>query len=100
MEDHLYVSLEHIAQYTYILILLLDHAKIYSVRAPKYKDYMFNIDIGDMVLIEEQQNIKDNIQSPQGLHIFTMLLVLVLFPNNMLQSFQKYDYNLVRRKLT
>ena len=61
---------------------------------------MFNIDIGDMVLIEEQQNIKDNIQSPQGLHIFTMLLVLVLFPNNMLQSFQKYDYNLVRRKLT
>lgn len=77
VEYHPYLNFEHIAQDTHILIVLLEHAKI--KRAPKYNDHMFDIDIGDMVLTEEQRYIMDNIQSPQGVYIFTMLLVLIYF---------------------
>ena len=54
----------------HVSILLLDHARVNSRQTPKHTDYVFDIDIGDMVLIEEQQHVMDIIvQNPQTLHI-------------------------------
>ena len=75
MEDYPYLNPEHISQDIHVSIQLLNGKRMNTLRAPKHIDHVFNIDIVNMILTDEQQHVMDNIlQNPNGLHILTCTL--------------------------
>ena len=60
-EDYPYLNHGHTPQDIHASIPLLDHVILNTKRAPKHIDHVFNIDIADLELTEEQQYVMDNI---------------------------------------
>ena len=72
MEDYPYLNPEHIPQDIHVSIPLSDRERVNTKRAPKHIDHVFDIDIANMILTEEQQHVMDNIlQNSHRLHILT-----------------------------
>ena len=70
LEDYPYLNHEHILQDIHISIRYQKKKTLNTKRAPTHIDHVFDIDIANMVLIEEQQHVMDNIvQNSHGLHI-------------------------------
>ena len=70
LEDYPYLNSEHIPQDIHVSIPLSDCKRVNTKQTPKHIDHVFDIDIADKVLTEEQQHVMDNIvQNSYALHI-------------------------------
>ena len=56
-EEYPHLNLEHTQQDINVSILLLDHEILNTKRAPKNIDHVFNINIADMVLTENNNTV-------------------------------------------
>lgn len=85
---------EHIPQDIHVSIPLSDRERVNTKRAPKHIDHVFDIDIANMILTEEQQHVMDNIlQNSHRLHILTGTpgSGKTFFVKYIAQYFQKYN---------
>ena len=97
MEDYTYLNLKHIPQDIHVSIPLWNGKRLNRKRAPKHIDHVFDIDIVNMILTDEQQHVMDNIlQNPHGLYILTGILgsgktffVKYILPNTFKNTIEK-----------
>ena len=98
LEDYPYFNPEHLPQDIHISTPLSNAERIHTKRTPTHIDHVFNIDIADMVLTEEQQHVMDNIlQNSHGLHILTSIprSGKTFFVKYITQYFQKHDKKII-----